>query len=100
MRAVLRPLFDPPLEDVDLSGTERLDAGVGRRHPLRLVVGGDPCDQFALARCAGDDRALGDGTLADVETELRFPLARVGPVAAEAVVRQDRPDVAAEIDAL
>ena len=80
--------------------------GLWRRHPVVLEVREDASDQLALVRVARLDHrpALGiiqlpQHALARVEAELRLPLAGIGPVAAEASIREQRPDLVSEIDA-
>jgi hypothetical protein len=96
---VVSPLGDPTGECVDLSGRELL-ARIGRRHALGCVGGCDPLDNRTPCRLAGDDRPGLNRKLADVQTEIRFAMGRIRAVAGEAFVRQDRPDVAVEVDRL
>ena len=99
---VLRALGDPALEQRFLGGIEFLSR-VGRRHEIVLIVRRDAPDQFALAWLAGDDRRgaveIGQGTFASVEPQIGLALLGVGAVAGEAVVAEQRPDVAREVDA-
>ena len=62
------------------------------------VVRVDPRDEFARERVLRDDRAGFDRGVPDVEPQLGLALVRVLPVAIEAVFREDRPDVAIEIE--
>jgi hypothetical protein len=72
-----------------------VDVGVGRR---------DAPDQLAARGVAGHDRGLarrlgqlGRCGVAQVQTQARFARVVVGPMTAEAVVRQDRPHVPIEV---
>ena len=51
----LGPLLDPQSERLNFFRSQLLEVGVDRRHPLRLVIAGDPSQQFARDRAAGDD---------------------------------------------
>ena len=67
------------------------------------VVALDPKDQLALIRLAGHDRQaaaleLGERPFLRVEPQAGFSGLVVRTVAGEAVVREDRPDIAREID--
>ncbi len=96
-------LLDPQLEQRDLPRRQRL-AGRRRGHaPLRVLLG-DALVQLALVQLAGDDGAF-LGAVAEepglrVEAEVGLALVLVGAVTLEAVVGQDRLDVAVEIDGL
>ena len=94
------PSVDPRLELTDFGGRERL-AALGRRHPLVGVGRRDPLIQLAVIQLAGHDRHAPRsgrpcGVRRVVEPQLTFPLAGIRTVALEALVRQDRPDVARE----
>ena len=80
-------------------GGQRL-AGFRRRHHFVGIVAGDRADQLALAALARHDHRVGLAQGAVLEVEPQVGLARLGirPVAGEAVFREDRQDVAAEID--
>ncbi len=67
------------------------------------VVALDPKDQLALVRLAGHDRQavaleLGKRPFLRVEPQAGFTRLVVGTVAGEAVIGEDRPDIAREID--
>ena len=95
-------LVDPALEDGDFRRREAADFCVGRRHHFLRVGAGDAEDDFALRASAGDDygRAIlfTEGSLAGIEAEFAFAAALIGAVAMEALVREDRPHLAAKID--
>ena len=99
---VLRALGDPALEQRFLGGIEFLSR-VGRWHEIILIVRRDAPDQFALAWLAGDDRRgaveIGQGALPSVEPQIGLTLLGVGAVAGKAVVTEQRPNVAIEVDA-
>ncbi len=91
------PLVEPGPQQLDLPLRQATSLG---RHGSRRVVVDHARDQLALAGPAGLDRwpriAAGQGVRFAVEPQAGFPL--LGPVALVAVVGQDRPDVAGEID--
>ena len=96
-----RPLLDPAAEHRDLRGGQLLAALLGR-HAQIGVVALDPVDQLALVRLAGHDRhaaalELGEGPFLGVEPQPGLALLIVGAVAGEAIVREDRPDIAREV---
>ena len=100
VRLVLRPLGDPPLQDVLLLVRERL-LDVRRRHQLALVLREDPMHQLALVRLSRDDGQAArlqrtDGLVPEVQPEPRLAGLVVRAVAREAATRQDRPDLARE----
>ena len=68
------------------------------------VLGRDPAVELAGLEVAGHDRAaavaIGLGRRLLIEPQVGLALAGVGPVALVAVVREDRPDVAVELDRL
>ena len=75
----------------------------GRRHPLGVVLGRDPPEQLARLGVAGHDRrAVRRGRRAAPSSvssrSFGLALGRVRAVAGEAVVGEDRPDVAVELD--
>ena len=102
VRLPLGALLDPPLEQVDLLGRQRSAQRLGR-HPLALVLGGDTRDQIAVLKIARHDGVASrlvraEGSLLRVEPQPGLALPRVGAVAVEALVRQDRPDLKVEVD--
>jgi hypothetical protein len=103
VRPVLRPLLDPPPEELHLPRGE-LQAGLFRRHHVFVVVGGQSAVRFALVGLARDDGedalAVGRRALVRVEPELCLTGGRVGAVALEAGVGEDGADVAVEVDAV
>ena len=87
------------LEELDLRGVSFLpDFGGGITSSGSVLD--DAKKQLALAALARhDDRVFGpQRRLLDVEPQVGLSRLRVGPVAGEAVLREDRQDVAAEID--
>ena len=98
VRRILGPLSDPPLERVLLRVGERL-VRLRRRHPVGFGSV-NAVDQLALVGLAGDDRFLLDGHGPVIEPQTGLALLRIGPVAEEALVRKDRPDVAVEVDGI
>ena len=101
MPVVFRPLRDPFLQQLLLPGGQLL-AGLRRWHHLLGIGRFDPRDGFTFLRLARRDR--GDVVLfrvcalLGVEPQLRLARLLVRPVAGEAVVREDWPDVAIELN--
>ena len=95
MFRVLRSGRDPLAQQPLLFGSER-QVRFHRRHPHRFVVARDPRDQFARRGIAGDDRRL-NRPVARVEPQLRLATFRVGAMAEEALVGEDRTNVAVEV---
>ena len=94
---------DPAADEFDL-GRRHLAIGLGRRHLLVGVMRQQTLQDLALLRLAGDDRGdafVGlDRVIADVKPQAGLAVLRVLTVAVEAVLREDRPDVAVEADVL
>ena len=97
----LRPLFDPALDERDLLGGQML-VRVLVRHAEVGVVRGDPHVHHAVVRLAGNDGEGivlgGEQTVFRVQPQFRLAAVLVRTVTAVAVVREDRADVAVEID--
>ncbi len=62
------------------------------------IVGVDPLDQLAGVGVIGDDRTGLDRGVSHVEPQLGLSFIGILPMAIEAVLRQDRPDVAIEVE--
>ena len=90
---VFGPFLDPADEQLLLGGRERL-LGLGRRHHLLGVVGEDPVEHHARVGVARHKGAALDGLVTLVEPEVGLAAGTVGPVAGEAVLHQDRADIA------
>ena len=76
----------------------------GRRHRVFDLFSGDAANELALRRIARlDDRPAGgqllERALAQVEPQLGLAPRRVGSVAAETAIGEQRPDLAGEVDA-
>ena len=103
VRGILGPARHPALQQFDLTRGERLVLPFERRHPSRLVGAGHSLDEFArlnLARHDGNGSRLGSlgrGT-ALIQPQPRLPFLLIRPVTGKTVVRQDRPDVAVEVE--
>ena len=93
MELVLGPGRDPALKHIFLLRGERL-VDRGRRHDLLGVDRIDAGDQLAFLRVARRDGSRFDGSLAAVEPQIGLARGTIGAVAREAVLGQDRPDVA------
>ena len=101
VRLVGRPFGDPAFERGHLLGRESADLGLGGRHHDVWIIGDDAGKQLAGRRVLRHDRPqsaleLLGRLLEGVEPQARLPVAAVGAVAGEAVVREDRPDVLIE----
>ena len=97
----LGPLLDPALEGVEfLVGQRRTE--VRRRHAVALELRGDAMPELRRLDVAAHDRGVsaevGERLLLQVETQAGFARLRVGAVAREAAVREDRPHLAREVD--
>ena len=101
MGSILAALFDPAAQECDLFRSQRLSR-VGWRHARVWVVGFDAEDELAVFGIAWDDGrsgfARGMRVLRAVEPELGFARGGVWSVASEALVGEDRADVAREVD--
>ena len=99
----VRPLLDPGVEDRLLPSVERL-LGLRRRHHLFWIVVEDPTDQFALVGLPRDHcpRLLRRPAQPEfaVEPQIRLAGVVVRPVTGKAMLRQDRPHIAVELDPL
>ena len=60
----------------------------------------DPRHQAALVRLSGDKRFRGNGGVEFVQSQVGLPLVLVRAMTGEAVLGQDRPDVAVELYSL
>ena len=90
-------LLDPFFEDVLLSQREFF-VRVRRRHEVVLVGRQDPGHEFTLADFAGNEGLCAYSFLADVEPQIGLTMLRVVAVAVEAVVAQNGPHIAVELD--
>ena len=101
VRRPRRPLLDPSAERLDLLGRQLL-AELLRGHLGFGIVGLDPEDQLAFVGLARNDRdaarlQLRHHALLGVEPQPGLARLVVGTVAGEAIVREDRADIAREI---
>ncbi len=94
-------LLDPRLQGRDLLDRERLRLPFGR-HPLAVVIGGNPLPGERALQVARCDHVLalahGEGIVLQIEAKLSLAHGLVGPVALEAMLRQDRADLFQEAD--
>ena len=101
VRLPLGPLIDPQGEGLDLGLVERLAAA---GHPDAGVVGRHPVHEQAGRGVSGDDRgaaeaaAIVERALGHVEPQAGLARPLVRPVAREAVLREQRPHLAGEVD--
>lgn len=100
MVLVLGSLFDPADEELLFVFGQWLRM-VRRRHAV-VVAAGDAGDDFACLGITGSDRAVAvavrNGRIADIQPEVGFACAGIGAMTGEAAVREDRPDIAIELD--
>ena len=97
MLAERRTLEDPLSQCLLLrvgQGAMRVD----RRHPLLRVLRENPVDEFALVRLAGNNHAFLPLSLARVQSQPSLARLRVLSMTVIAVLRQDGPHIAAEVD--
>ena len=102
MSAILRPLRDPPTENLSLGRSHRL-VDVRRRHDHVGIGARDAGEDLAGLRLAGHDRRAAalecrDGDTAVVEPQPRLPVFGIGPMAGEAAVGEDRPHITVEVE--
>ena len=97
VRLILRAFRDPLFKGCDLGGSERCQLRLGGGHVIILVGRQDAFDHLAVVRPAGNDCLLAHGALALIKAQLGLTFLGIGTVAEEAFVRQDRPDVAIEL---
>ncbi len=101
VRLPLRALVDPQAEGLDLGLVEGL-AAAGHPHPR--VVDRHAVHEQAGRRVSRDDggaavaAAVGERPLGHVEPQAGLARRLVGPVAREAVLREQRPHLAGEVD--
>ena len=97
------PLSNPLGQQVNFLSGEFL-ARVKRWHGIVRVATGDACDQLTVIRFARHDRSMSveipGRALRRVDTQFGLSLGVVRAVALVALVRQDRPNVAIEVDLL
>ena len=100
VRLPLRALVDPQAKGLYLHLVEGL-AAAGHPHPR--VVGRDAVHEEARRRVSGDDggaavaAAVGERALGHIEPQAGLARRLVGPVAREAVLREQRPHLAGEV---
>ena len=99
-----RAFGDPALEKIDLCG-RKLFARLRRRHDFLGIARRDARHHLALLQVAGNNRVVAglrglERLVLHVQPQLALALVFVRPVAGEAVVREQRADVAVELDGL
>ena len=98
VRVPLGALIDPSTQELDLFLSERVP-GIRRRHVLVGIGVGDALNEQAVGRLAGNDHVFpGKRAVLGIEVEFRFAVLFVGPVAREAIVRENRADVPVEAE--
>ena len=98
---VLRDILNPFLQRVHLAGFQFL-ARIWRGHDDVGIFGGDVPPEFTLfevsRRNGGVPFAGGSSVFKGVQAQVRLAFSALEPVAVEAVVSQDGPDIAIEAD--
>ena len=101
MLTPFRPLFDPATDEIDLVPSQLL-AGPGRRHTLSLGVSADASQESAFAWILRCDHpiaaAVGKDSFPSIQPQVYLALSLIGAMASETVIRQDRPNVAVELN--
>jgi len=97
-------LFDPATNERNLACTELSPLGLGRRHDLVRIIVSNPCEQFAFPWFSGNDGGVTaqvrDRSFAEVKPQVRLALLLIRSVAEEALVGEDGPDIAIELNFL
>jgi hypothetical protein len=95
-------LRNPPGQQLDLPIGQSGRAGVLRRHPPAQILGSDTLDEFApgnVSRRKSDVAAqIALSPRFCVQPQLTFSLALIGPVTRITFIRENRPDIAIELD--
>ena len=102
MFGIARPFVDPAGDQGDLGGLEPFPF-LGRRHPGGLIGLVQPRNKLALRRLPRNDRdrparKLANGLAANVKPQLATPVGFVKAMTSKAVLREDRTDLAVEVD--
>ena len=74
-----------------------LPVAIGRRHDLVRIILQNAVDDLTFIRITGDDGVHLQSTLAGIQSQLGLTLVLVRPVAEEAVLRENRANVAIEL---
>ncbi len=96
MPLILAALGDPALDDRLLLVRQPL-VRLRRRHDHVRIGAVDTGHDFAFVRLAGNNGLVVHRLVADVQPQLRLSPVLVRPVAQEAVVREDRANIAVEL---
>jgi hypothetical protein len=76
----------------------------GRRHQLVLIIADDALDDLAIFRIPRDNgkipTKIGKGTFLGIHAVVCITVLRIGPMTGKALRREDRADVAAEVQRL
>ena len=97
----LRDPFDQPFDFL----LRQFVSGINRRHAYRFILGSDATHELALLWMAGDDGPAAFAQIGmrmgfGIESQLAFVVRRIRAMADKTFVRQNRTDVAAEINAV
>lgn len=92
-------LGDPAFDEIDFLGLERF-AAIGGRHFFHRIGRRDSMNELAFVGLAWDERAwlalFAMEAFERVETEIGLPFVAIGAVTEEAIVAEDRADIAIE----
>jgi hypothetical protein len=99
MGLVLSTLIDPVFQKLFLCFRKFL-VRITRGHDQLRIGRKDALDEFALGSVSWLEGSGTDGLIAKVESQISLPVLRIGPVAIEAVFRQQWSDISIEFDAL
>src|SRR5258708_5488733 len=99
----LRALLDPLPDQLDFAIAELSLTGIGRWHPHSLIAGCDTADDFARSRIASYDDVTPFGQIdvragLSIEAQGCFAIAWVRAMASKALIGQDGPDIAVEVN--
>ena len=97
VRLVGRPLPNPAVEESPLVVGQPA-IGLRRRHDHVGVGRVNPLEERARPNLAGHNRPCRNGCLPHIQPQVRLPLVAILTVAIKAVLRQDRPDIAVELE--